>query len=260
MKSFSNIQNHSTPISHSTADGVAIARQSVCSAPSTGVLLLADIVPSVLMNISCPFLPLVKKWVWTQSIWIHLSVSNMICDLICNLWLVTSQSCMILTNFFLVFSQFSNGFSYHTQCVQFFTNFHCRSRIFTNMWCSDDIFGVRNRRGNATILLSSILQQVISLHSTESIWFDSLRLKKVDRFHWFFLQKSDNSMGIRNWIGWNNRLCQLGRSYCTWRFSSRHAAHYASCASYSSGRFLDSIAFTSNQNNPKNGYWCYWIK
>lgn len=44
-----------------TADTVANMRKSVCDAPSTGVLLLADIVPSMLMNIMCPFLPLVKK-------------------------------------------------------------------------------------------------------------------------------------------------------------------------------------------------------
>lgn len=46
-----------------TTENVTSMRKSVCDAPSTGVLLLADIVPSMLMNILCPFLPLVKKWV-----------------------------------------------------------------------------------------------------------------------------------------------------------------------------------------------------
>lgn len=33
----------------------------ICAASSAGILLIADIVPAMLMNIICPFLPLAKK-------------------------------------------------------------------------------------------------------------------------------------------------------------------------------------------------------
>lgn len=41
-------------------DPVSI-RHNVCNTPSAGILLIADIAPSMLMNILCPFLPTVKK-------------------------------------------------------------------------------------------------------------------------------------------------------------------------------------------------------
>lgn len=47
--------------SNGAADDVTSMRKSVCDAPSTGVLLLADIAPSMVTNIFLPFFPLVKK-------------------------------------------------------------------------------------------------------------------------------------------------------------------------------------------------------
>lgn len=46
-----------------TIDDPATIRKTTCDAPSTGILLIADILPSMLMSFFCPFLPLVKKYV-----------------------------------------------------------------------------------------------------------------------------------------------------------------------------------------------------
>lgn len=45
-----------------TSDGSA-KDEKICTEHSPGVLLLADIVPSLLMSLVCPFLPLYKQWV-----------------------------------------------------------------------------------------------------------------------------------------------------------------------------------------------------
>ncbi|XP_031627184.1 battenin-like [Contarinia nasturtii] len=61
----SSTDNRNATDSHKTTvddDDAASIRQTVCNTPSTGVLLIADIVPSMLMNISLPFLPLVKNF------------------------------------------------------------------------------------------------------------------------------------------------------------------------------------------------------
>lgn len=57
-----NIDNDNTKeTSPAVGDASANHRKSMCDTASTGVLLIADIIPSVLMNILCPFLPFVKK-------------------------------------------------------------------------------------------------------------------------------------------------------------------------------------------------------